>query len=133
MTSPPSRSRASTRMSRPNMTGPTSARPTGAGFGLARAVAAVFFVLAVVFVLLITFCCWPAFGGRRNKKPTTVASRGCLSKSFGLSTSANGVANYNDDQQDYLPNTAIYGADTKTPPASGQARILSGHIPHCPS
>ena len=38
-----------------------------------------------------------------SKKPTTVASRGFLSKSVLTSTSAYGAANYDDDQQTDLP------------------------------
>jgi hypothetical protein len=38
-----------------------------------------------------------------NKKPTTVSSRGFLSK-FHLSTSANGVVSYDDDYQGDLSN-----------------------------
>jgi hypothetical protein len=41
-----------------------------------------------------------------NKKPTTVASRGFLSKLNSASTSAYGVANYDDDQQQNLSNIA---------------------------
>ena len=37
-----------------------------------------------------------------DKKPTTVASRGFLLKLGSVSTSANGVANYDDDQHDNL-------------------------------
>jgi len=44
--------------------------------------------------------------GRRGntKKPTTVASRGFLSKSGLRSTRSYGIAAYDDDQQDYLSN-----------------------------
>jgi len=38
-----------------------------------------------------------------NKKPTTVSSRGFLSKS-NLTTSANGVVSYDDDYQGNLSN-----------------------------
>jgi hypothetical protein len=38
-----------------------------------------------------------------NKKPTTVSSRGFLSK-FCLTTSANGVVSYDDQQQSNLSN-----------------------------
>jgi hypothetical protein len=38
-----------------------------------------------------------------NKKPTTVSSRGFLSK-FCLTTSANGVVSYDDQQQSDLSN-----------------------------
>jgi hypothetical protein len=45
-------------------------------------------------------------GWRRgpNKKPTTVSSRGFLSK-FYLTTSADGVVSYDDDYQSDLSNT----------------------------
>jgi len=49
----------------------------------------------------VLFWLWPAVA-EPNKKPTTVSSRGFLSK-FSLTTSANGVGYY-DDQQDYLSN-----------------------------
>ena len=42
-------------------------------------------------------------GGVGNKKTTAVASRGFLSKAFSTSTSANGIARY-DDCQNYLSN-----------------------------
>jgi len=41
----------------------------------------------------------PAAAG--NKKPTTVASRGCLSKFSLFSTSADGRVAYDDQQQHY--------------------------------
>jgi len=44
-----------------------------------------------------------AGGRRRNKKPTTVSSRGFLSK-FCLTTSADGVVSYNDYQQCDMSN-----------------------------
>src|SRR5665213_4266247 len=68
MTSQPSRSRASTKMSRPNMAGPTSARRTGdfAGFAFAD---------SVVLLMGLLGCGGAAKG---NKKPTAVASRGFL-------------------------------------------------------
>jgi hypothetical protein len=37
-------------------------------------------------------------GGAGKKKPTAVSSRGFLSKAFSTSTSANGIAGYDDDQ-----------------------------------
>jgi hypothetical protein len=45
--------------------------------------------------------------GAGNKKPTTVASRGLLSKSSLVSTSAHGVA-YDDDQQNDLSNQILH-------------------------
>jgi len=43
-------------------------------------------------------------GGAGNKKPTAVASRGFLSKAFLTSTSANGIACYDDYYRYYLSN-----------------------------
>ena len=39
-----------------------------------------------------------------------------LSKLSGLSTNANGVVTYDDNQQDYLPNCANHGQTLKNPP-----------------
>src|SRR5262245_33254816 len=103
MTSTPSRSRASTKMSRPNIKGPT--------FPLwAELASEVFFALADGAVLLITVLGSVAGRPQVTKKPTTVASRGFLSKSFPSSTSTNGAAYY-DDQQVYLSNMTNHGAD----------------------
>jgi len=44
---------------------------------------------------------WPQ---AHKKKPTTVASRGFLSKLNSRSTSANGGVSYDDDQQSHLSN-----------------------------
>src|SRR6266576_3634956 len=98
MTSTSSRSRASTRISRPNMAAPTSARFAGD-----LPCAAFFFVISVVLLMLLFLLC----GWRRgpNKKPTTVSSRGFLSKSY-LTTSADGVVFYDDDYQGDLSNMA---------------------------
>src|SRR5216684_4745440 len=82
----PSRSKASTRISLPNMGRPNSAR-SGAGGALA-------FNASVVW--LITFYCLT--GDRGTKKPTAVSSRGFLSKILLFATSANGAACYDDDQ-----------------------------------
>ncbi|MCL4789860.1 MAG: hypothetical protein KJ070_24290 [Verrucomicrobia bacterium] len=50
---------------------------------------------------------WFVAGGRGpNKKPTTVASRGFLSKSGSTSTRADGIAAYDDYQQNNLSNCA---------------------------
>jgi hypothetical protein len=78
-------------MSRPNIAGPTSAR------GLVFAVAGFFFAISISLLILFLGCGRAAEG---NKKPTAVSSRGFLSKH--RSTSANGVANYDDDQNDSL-------------------------------
>src|ERR1700690_2133600 len=91
MTSTPSRSRASTRMSRPGMVGPSSARlAAGAAKG------DFFFDPAVSVVLLMgSFGC-----GRRcgQQKTHSRVSRGFLLKCL-HSTSANGVGNDYDDGQ----------------------------------
>src|SRR5580658_6999495 len=101
MTSTPSRSRASTRMSRPNLTGPTSARCRSTGRAGALAVD-FFFAGAVSVVLLITSYYFKA-GGMGNKNPTTVASRGFLSKFSLFATRACGSVGYDDYQcQNYL-------------------------------
>src|SRR5208282_2206706 len=98
MTSTPSRSRAWTRMSHPAMAGPTSARRAEAGFFSCRA-GATFAAEADPVVSIVLLIC--AFGCGRwrglNKKPTTVASRGFLSKFNLTTTSTNGVADDNDD------------------------------------
>jgi hypothetical protein len=39
---------------------------------------------------------------RANKKPTAVASRGFLSKFYLGATSTPGIADYDDDQSNYL-------------------------------
>ena len=75
-------------MSQPDMAGPTSARVAAAGFVFAFSG---FSCLAHVFFRL-----WPV--ARIKQKPTAVASRGFLLNLF-RSTSANGVADYNDDDQ----------------------------------
>jgi hypothetical protein len=46
-----------------------------------------------------------AAAGQGTKKPTTVSSRGFLSKSNLATTSADGVVYYNDDCQDDLSIT----------------------------
>jgi len=50
----------------------------------------------------VLFCLRQVIAGA-NKKPTTVSSRGFLSK-ICLTTSANGVVSYDDQQQDDLSN-----------------------------
>src|ERR1035437_4307828 len=68
ITSQPSRSSASTKMSRPNIAGPTSAR-------LADDFAGFAFADSVVLLMVLLVCGGAAKG---NKKPTAVASRGFL-------------------------------------------------------
>jgi len=53
------------------------------------------------------------------KKPTTVASRGFLSKLFRSSTRTNGVAYY-DDQQVNLSNFVNHGAEAIRTRRTGQ-------------
>src|SRR5947209_2384822 len=91
MVSTPSRSRQAMTISLPFMAGPTSGRRAEADF------------LADSMVLLMLFmgCGGPSWVA--TKKPTTVASRGFLSKSSLASTSPGGIAgNYDRDYQDLL-------------------------------
>src|SRR3982074_1600862 len=86
MVSTPSRSRASTRISLPNMARPISARSElGAGAVLLDSV-----------VLLINLYFLTGIGGGR-KKPTAVSSRGFLSKISLFATSADGVVQHDDN------------------------------------
>ena len=90
-------------MSQPCMVGPNSAR-LGAGF--ARLVSGDF------VALLIYLSCF--VGRSENKKPTTVASRGFLSKWVLASTSPGGVAIYYDDYQRqgyYLSRLALHSGE----------------------
>src|SRR5213078_4551347 len=90
--STPSRSRQATRISLPDIAGPSSGRLFAA------------FLVSLCAVLLIG--CFAVFsrtvGRRRIKKPTTVASRGFLSKLNSRSTSPYGGVAYDDDQQSHL-------------------------------
>ena len=64
-------------------------------------------------------------GGAGKKKPTAVASRGFLSKAFSTSTSANGIAGYDDDQND-MSNYCIHcGRENTVGLRTGQAQALS--------
>ena len=83
MASTPSRSRQAIRMSLPFMAGPISARFRAAVFLRSQCFA--HFILAL----------WLVAAGC-IKKPTTVASRGFLSKSRSASTSHGGIAGYGD-------------------------------------
>src|SRR5437667_12825224 len=68
MVSTPSRSSAATRISLPGIVGPTSAGSgAAAGFG------------SIVVLLMLLGALWPVIAGK--EKPTTVFSRGLLSKS----------------------------------------------------
>src|SRR4051794_14849292 len=90
MVSTPSRSRASTRISLPNMARPISAR------------SAVALAFTDSVILLISF--YLLTGGRGIKKPTAVSSRGFLSKISLFATSANGVVHYDDQNCQDLSN-----------------------------
>jgi hypothetical protein len=63
--------------------------------------AGVFFFVSVVLLIGICGYDWPPW---MQKNPRPFASRGFLSKLNLPSTSANGVADYDDDQQHDLPN-----------------------------
>jgi len=84
MVSTPSRSSAATRISLPDIAGPISA----------------FFFCTVFFCVIILV---RVFGRSRRHKKThsRFSSRGFLSKVCLRSTSANGAANYDDDQQTF--------------------------------
>jgi hypothetical protein len=84
------------------MVGPNSPRcAPGAALTFADAV-----------VLLITFAV--AFGDRESKKkPTTVASRGFLSKFNLTSTRRHGVAYDDNDRQHYLSNSINHCGQNK--------------------
>ena len=88
MVSTPSRSRQATRISLPDMVGPRS-----------TFLPAFFFAGSVV--LLIFASCGCDWQPQVKKKPTTVSSRGFLSKLKSHSTSADGAVSYDDDQQQY--------------------------------
>src|ERR1039457_4936473 len=96
MVSTPSRSRQATRISLPDIVGPSSTvLPAGA------------FLLVSVVLLICLLQLWLAAAGAQ-KSPRPFPSRGLLSKLCLPSTSAYGVANYDDDDDDddqsYLPN-----------------------------
>src|ERR1039458_107836 len=93
MVSTPSRSRQATRISLPDIVGPSSTvLPTGA------------FLLVSVVLFICLLQLWLAAAGAQ-KSPRPFPSRGLLSKLCLPSTSAYGVANYDDDDdQSYLPN-----------------------------
>ena len=57
-------------------------------------------LLLLILLLLLSIIVFQFVAGavRATKKPTAVASRGFLSKAFSTSTSANGIASYDDDQ-----------------------------------
>lgn len=134
MTSTPARSRASTKISRPNISGPTSALPAEDAF-------VVFLVFAVAFVLLIR----SMFCGRRSrvtKNPRPFPAVGCCRNCYLPSTSPSGVAAYDDYQQVDLYESANHRAENSgfapggSSLDSGQTGcftvlLVSGNRRHC--
>ncbi|HEX3798259.1 MAG TPA: hypothetical protein VH413_06110 [Verrucomicrobiae bacterium] len=78
-------------------------------------------------MLILLFKLKPV-GASHNKKPTTVASRGFLSKSVLASTSP-GHAAYYDDYQDLL-NIFNHYATHPTQPAPDRQPPIFHHKPH---
>jgi hypothetical protein len=73
-------------------------------------------------VLMFPFAIWPTV--EINKKPTTVSSRGFLSKVVLRATRPSGVVSYDDYQADYdLQRDQIHWAKNKTRKSIGQAWI----------
>src|SRR5882724_6726269 len=99
MVSTPSRSRQATRISLPDMTGPSSERLAGCAF-----LSSVWVLFIPVFAFGLAPKAFGVGGRRCTKNPRPFASRGFLSKSNLLSTSPNGVANYDDQNQSDLSN-----------------------------
>src|ERR1039457_6404114 len=97
MVSTPSRSRQATRISLPDIVGPSST------VLLAGACLLVSVVLLICLLQL-----WLAAAGAQ-KSPRPVPRRGLLSEICLPSTSAHRVANYDDDDQIYLPNVYYHG------------------------
>src|SRR5437016_13761595 len=69
-------------------------------------------------------------GRRRMKKPTTVASRGLLSKLISCSTRVHGVAANNDHQQSRLPNIRQHRRQPNRWHAEGQEPNLPQNLKH---
>src|SRR5262245_53578199 len=96
-------------MSRPGASGPTSALGEVAGV----------FAFWNSVVLLLIGCCCSARRPRMTKKPTTVAGRGCSSKSSELSTSPGRAVGYYDDyQQACLPNVVFHDPQNRSSAAT---------------
>src|ERR1035441_6939003 len=113
MVSPPSRSRQATRISLPDIVGPSSTvLPAGA------------FLLASVVLLICLLQLWLAAAGAQ-KSPRPFPSRGLLSKLSLRSTSAYGVANYGDDNQSCLPNVHYHGRKCSKSAQTRQVPVLS--------
>src|ERR1017187_5865050 len=99
MVSTPSRSRQATRISLPDIVGPSSTVLP------ARA----FLIIAVVLLICLLRLRLAAAGAQKSPRP--FASRGLLSKLSLSSTSAYGVANDDDGQQSYLSNVHYHGRE----------------------
>src|ERR1019366_5702573 len=117
MVSTPSRSRQATRISLPDIVGPSSTvLPAGA------------FLLASVVLLICLLQLWLAAAGAQ-KSPRPFPSRGLLSKLSLRSTNAYGVANYDDNVQSCLSNVHYHGrkcsktARTRQAPVSCQIQL----------
>src|SRR5262245_22403906 len=116
MTSTPSRSKASTRISRPGIKGPTSAL---------AGVAVVFLFFAAVLILFIVFC---LAGGRgRRKNPRPLPAVGDCRKLFLTSTRTQGAVADDDHQRSYLSILAKHGRDLIRRLHAGQGRIPLTH------
>jgi len=82
------------------------------------------FFLIIIFISIIAFLhLWPVWRGP-NKKPTTVASRGFLSKSGSISTRADGVADYDDCQNNNLPNDSKHRGEIYRLVKGGSSPVL---------
>src|ERR1035441_4848206 len=113
MVSTPSRSRQATRISLPDIVGPSSTVLP------ARA----FFLISVVFLICFLRLRLAAAGAQKSPRP--FPSRGLLSKLSLPSTSAYGVANDDDDDQSYLPNVHYPGRQCSKSAWARQAPLLA--------
>src|ERR1039457_7658820 len=111
MMSKPSRSRQATTVTLPDIVGPSSTvLPAGA------------FLLVSVVLFICLLQLWLAAAGAQ-KSPRPFPSRGLLSKLSLRSTSAGGVANYDDDQQSYLSNVHYHGREYSKSAQGSQAPV----------
>src|ERR1035441_2732901 len=111
MVSTPSRSRQATRISLPDIVGPSSTVLP------ARA----FLLISVVLLICLLRLRLAAAGAQKSPRPS--ASRGLLSKLSLPSTSAYGVANYDDGQQSYLSNVHYHGREYSKIAQGSQAPV----------
>ena len=93
-----------------------------------RLLSRVFFLVLAVVLLICLSCC--GHGRGQIKKPTTVASRGFLSKSSSTSTSTNGAVSYDDYQQDCLPSIVQHSQESYSKNDS-QVKLGSKNLSHC--